>query len=444
MTHPTRDAAQPALVAQATRRACRRLMPFLLLMYVLSFLDRANIGFAKEAMQVSIGISNTAYALGAGLFFLSYSALELPSNLAMHRYGARLWLSRIMVPWGLISAAMMFVRGETSFYALRLLLGVAEAGFVPGVILYLTYWFPDHMRGRMIGLFYFGAPLAFIFGGPVSGLLLQLDGVGNLHGWQWMFMIEGLAASIVGLVAYWYLDDSPEKARWLPDDEKRALVATLANESREKAAHGGAALRRVFVDPRLIQYTVVYFIVQMAVFGVTFYLPTQVAHLLGTHIGVKVGLVTAIPWICAIVASFWVPRIADRYRCHRVVAAITLAISGLGIAVSADSGPFVAIVALCFAASGFIAVQPVLWTFPTRRLAGMAAAGGIGLINGLGLLGGFVAPSVKNFADSVAANNSGGLYVLAALTFVGAIDAAMLRWPDEPAANGPAAAKEFV
>ena len=199
----------------AVSRAKLRLVPFLLLMYVLAFLDRANIGFAKESFQASAAISDAAYALGAGLFFITYSLFEVPSNLILHRIGARRWLSRIMVTWGLISAAMSLTEGELSFYVLRLLLGAAEAGFFPGVILYLTYWFPQQQRGRVLGLFYFGAPIAFIVGGPLSGLLLEFHGPGGLEGWQWMFVVEGLLASVVGVWAWWYLQDRPQDAKWL-------------------------------------------------------------------------------------------------------------------------------------------------------------------------------------------------------------------------------------
>jgi MFS family permease len=417
------------ILDSAVRRSCLRLLPFLLLMYLLSFLDRVNIGFAKESMQSSTGISNAAFALGAGLFFLTYAALELPSNLAMHKLGARIWMSRIMIPWGVVSAAMMFVSGKKSFYALRLLLGAAEAGFFPGVILYLTYWFPNRVRGQVMGLFYFGAPLAFIIGGPVSGFLLQLEGVGRLHGWQWMFLIEGIMAAGVGVWAYWYLDNKPSDAGWLRPAEKQALVTAMRLEGGRKSEHGVYRLGSIFSDWSLVQYTFVYFVVQMSVFGVTFYLPAQVAHLLGTKIGIKVGFVSAIPWVCAIAASFWVPRLADRWNAHRRVAAATLAISGIGIGVSAESGAFLALVALCFAAAGFISVQPVMWTFPTRRLAGLAEAGAIGLINGVGLLGGFVAPIVKNFADTTAGNRSAGLYVLSVVTLVAAMCLAALKWP---------------
>ena len=426
MAQIARDASPLDSAFRLTRR---RLVPFLLLMYVLSFLDRANIGFAKQAFQASVGISDAAYALGAGLFFITYAVLEVPSNLIMHRVGARLWMARIMVTWGLVSAAMMFANGEFAFYALRLLLGAAEAGFFPGVILYLTYWFPSHSRGQVMGLFYFGAPLAFIFGGPLSGLLLELNGLGGIEGWQWMFLIEGLLASIVGVWAFFYLDDKPADAAWLPKLEKQALSAAIGHEEQAKTAHGPSAMRTVLANPRVLHFVAIYFLIQMSVYGVIFYLPTQVGALLGKRVGFEVGLVTAIPWLCALVAAFALPRLADRAGSHRVIAALTLAISGLGIAVSAGSGPAVALVALCFAAAGFIAVQPLFWTFPTGYLAGVAAAGGIALINALGALGGFVAPNVKAWADASFGSNQAGLYALACTTLVGAALIVALRRP---------------
>ncbi|SNB65993.1 Major Facilitator Superfamily protein [Arboricoccus pini] len=410
----------------AVTRAQRRLVPFLLLMYVLSFLDRANIGFAKEAFQASAGISAAAYALGAGLFFLTYAATELPSNLIMHKVGARIWMCRIMVSWGLISAATMFVRGEMSFYVVRLLLGAAEAGFFPGVILYLTYWFPARTRGRILGLFYFGAPLSFIVGGPLSGLLIEMHGYLGLEGWQWMFMIEGLMATAVGVWAYWYLDDKPSDAAWLPADESHVLTAAIDTEERAKARHGLSSLGVIFRLPRVWQFVVIYFLIQMSVYGVSFYLPAQVAALLGTRIGLEVGLVSAIPWLCALIATFFLPRFADRYGAHRWLAAATLAVSGFGIAVSAGAGPAIALVALSFAAAGFIAVQPMFWTFPTNYLGGVAAAGGIAVINALSALGGFTAPNIKNWADA-SLGAPAGLYTLAGTTLIGAVFILALR-----------------
>jgi MFS transporter, ACS family, inner membrane transport protein len=426
------DAAMAvSILNDAIRRSSFRLLPFFLLMYLLSFLDRVNIGFAKESMQLSIGISDAEFAMGAGLLFLTYAALSSPSTIMMHQLGIKTWMSFLMISWGLIAAAMMFVSGRKSYYVLRLLLGAAEAGFVPSVILYLTRWFPRRVRAQVIGIFYFGAPLAFITGGPVSGFLLQLDGVNGLRGWQWVFLIEGVIAAGVGIWAYQYLDDRPADAVWLPAIEKQALDAALALDMKERRIQGISRLATVFADRGFLQYTFVYFIVQMSILGITFYLPTQVAHLLGTKIDIKVGFVSAIPWACAIAASFIVPRLADRWNAHRKVGIIILTISGISIGISARGSSTVALIALCFAIAGLISVQPVMWTYPSRRLTGIAAAGGIGLINGIGLSGGFVAPIVKNFADTISKNAGGGLYVLSFSTLIAAVFIFALEWPEE-------------
>src|SRR3954463_10178657 len=238
--------ATPGPVSAATiAKVTRRLLPFLLLMYVLAFLDRANVGFAKKAFQIDTNISDAAFAFGASIFFLGYAVLEVPSNLIMHKVGARAWMCRIMVSWGLLSAAMMYAHSEVTFYVLRFLLGVAEAGFFPGVILYLTYWYPSFARAKATGLFYFGAPLAFILGSPLSGLLLEMNGVAGLTGWQWMFLVEGLLASIVGVWAYWYLDNKPTAAKGLPDAEKGGLTTAIAAEEHHKSDHSpGSVLDR--------------------------------------------------------------------------------------------------------------------------------------------------------------------------------------------------------
>lgn len=415
---PTPTPSLQATISKVTKR----LLPFLLLMYVLAFLDRANVGFAKKAFQADTGISDAAFALGASIFFLSYALFEVPSNIIMHRVGAKIWMARIMVTWGLISAAMMFAHDEITFYALRVLLGAAEAGFFPGVILYLTYWFPSFARGRAMGLFYFGAPLAFIFGSPLSGLLLDWHGLGGLHGWQWMFMIEGLLASVVGVWAYFYLDNKPADAKWLTKAEKDELTRALDAEESRKTAHGPAHLLAAMRNAKVLHFALIYFLIQMSVYGVVFYLPTQVANLLGTKVGLQVGLVSAIPWICALAAAYVLPRMSDASGNRKGYAAAILAVSGLGIAASvATTSPALALVALCFAAAGFIAVQPIFWTFPTDYLGGIAAAGGIALINSLGALGGFVAPNVKTWAEGAFASQAAGLYLLAGTTLLGAL-----------------------
>jgi MFS family permease len=422
------ESGSAVVLAKTITKAIWRLVPFLLLMYILAFLDRANVGFAKESFQLDTGISEAAYAFGAGVFFAGYALLEVPSNLIMHRVGARVWMARIMVTWGLVSAAMMFAYTATTFYVLRLLLGIAEAGFFPGVILYLTYWFPSYARGKVMGLFYFGAPLAFILGGPISGLLLEMDGMLTLKGWQWMFMVEGLLAAATGIWAYFYIDDKPADASWLDVEEKRVLEAAIAAEDQDKRVHGPHGVLAGLYNPGVLYLSAIYFLIQVAVYGVVFYLPTQVGHLLGKKVGLEVGLVTAIPWICALIAAYLIPRYSDRTGERRRTAAFTLAVAGAGIAVSAVAGdsPIVALIALCVAASGFISVQPLFWTFPTGHLSGAAAAGGIALVNSFGAAGGFAGPIVRTWAEQSLGWPFAGLYVLGLAAFIGAMLIAMV------------------
>lgn len=422
------------LPASLLAKVSWRLLPFLLLMYIMAFLDRANVGFAKQAFQADTGISDTAFAFGAGVFFAGYALLEVPSNLMLHKVGAKLWMCRIMVTWGLVSAAMVFAHNETTFYVLRFLLGVAEAGFFPGVILYLTYWFPQASRGRAMGFFYFGAPLAFIFGSPLSGLLLELDGVLGSHGWQWLFAVEGLMATAVGVWAYFYLDNRPADAKWLSAEERQQLQSVLDAEDSQKQGHG--SVLKAMCQPAVLYLCAIYLLIQASVYGVVFYLPSQVAGLMGSKVGFMVGLVSAIPWVCALIAAWRVPAIADRTGQRRLVAALTLVVSGLGIAASVTfANPLLAILALCFAASGFIAVQPVFWTFPGSFLAGSAAAGAIALINSFGALGGFIAPILKNWAEGVFQAPSAGLYLLSLTTLIAAALIMGIRPPKSSTAH---------
>ncbi|WP_028239812.1 MFS transporter [Stutzerimonas azotifigens] len=426
------------LPASLVAKVSWRLLPFLLLMYIMAFLDRANVGFAKQAFQADTGIGDAAFAFGAGVFFVGYALLEVPSNLILHRVGARLWMCRIMVSWGLISAAMMFAHNETSFYVLRFLLGVAEAGFFPGVILYLTYWFPSAVRGKAMGFFYFGAPLAFIFGSPLSGLLLELDGWSGLHGWQWLFLVEGLMATLVGIWAYWYLDNRPADAKWLTADERRQLQNALDREDSHKVSHGKSLLA-VLTQPTVLYLCLIYLLIQASVYGVVFYLPTQVAGLLGQKVGFMVGLVSALPWVCALLAAWLIPSYSDRTGERRWTATLTLLVSAAGIAASVSSGsPAIGLIALCFAAAGFIAVQPVFWTFPSSYLAGSAAAGGIALINSCGALGGFIAPILKNWAERTAESPAAGLYLLAGTTVIASLLMLGIQRGPRPAVTKPA------
>ena len=395
-----------------------RLMPVLLMMYVLAFLDRANIGFAKAGFQADAGIGDTAYAFGASIFFVGYALLEVPSNLILHRVGARRWLARIMVTWGLVSAMTAFVHSPLSFYAIRFTLGVAEAGFFPGVIYYLTLWYPAAARARSVGLFYYGAPLALTFGGPLSGLLVAHDALG-LHGWQIMFLIEGVMASVGGIAVLFLLKDGPAQAPWLDAAEKQTLLAVLAEDNKGRES---PSVWRTLADPRVLFLALVYFLVEMGFYGLTFYLPSQIAKLLGASMGLEVGLVSALPWACALVAVTVVPRWCDARDNARGIGAISAAISGLALLVSAlATSPLVALIALCVAAAGLIVAPALFWTLPSRILTGAAAAGGIGLINAIGNLGGFVAPNLRAWLDIGFNSHSAGLVGLALGTTIGAL-----------------------
>lgn len=410
--------AQPLPIAKLQRR----LMPFLLLMYVLAFLDRANVSFARDAFQADTGIGDAAYAFGASIFFVGYALLEIPSNIILHRVGARLWMARIMVTWGLVTAAMMFIRSEHLFYALRLLLGICEAGFFPGVIYTITRWYPAETRSRAMGLFYFGAPITFIFGGPLAGLLIDLDGAAGLLGWQWLFLVSGLAASVVGVIAFFYLDDSPEDAAWLTADEKAALRAALGNPPPPGQDRHAREVVSALLTPRFLHLAAIYLLIQMSVYGVIFFLPSQVAALIGRSVGFEVGLVSAIPWLCALAATATLPALADRTGRRREIAAATLAMAGLGIAISVASGSAVlSLVGLCLAASGFIAAQPIFWSHASKRLGGVTAAAGIAFINSLGAVGAFIAPNARVWAETMTGEMTAGLYLLAALTLLAAL-----------------------
>lgn len=414
----TSSEAEDALT-RAVARIRLRLVPFLMLMYVISFLDRSNIGFAKQALQTSVGISPASYALAAGLFFISYSFCGFPSNLILHRLGARIWMACIMTAWGIASMATMFVKGDTSLYTVRLILGVAEAGFFPGVILYLTYWFPSRVRGEIMGLFYIGVPIAMIFGNPLSGFLLEMRTLAGLQGWQWMFFIEGLIAVIVGIGAFWYLDDRPAQASWIPSAERQALAELLSAEEAERRSSSPGKLLAMICDVRVLRFLAIYSLIQISVYGVVFYLPTEVSALIHKPAGIEVGFVSAIPWVIALLAVFWLPRAADRSQQHRNYAAVTMFIGACASFAFPTAGPILGIVALSIAVSAFVGVQPIFWTFPTGYLADRPAAGGIAVIT-MGNLGGFIAPNLKVWADRFFRSGSAGLYLLAGLTLLNA------------------------
>jgi len=408
------------LADQAMDKAQRKMVPFILLMYVVAFLDRANIGFAKQVLQVDTGLSDAAFAMGAGIFFLGYAIFEVPSNIMMHRFGARAWLARIMITWGVVAAGFAYVETEASFLTLRFFLGLCEAGFFPGIIYYLTFWFSSSRRSTVMGLFYMGAPLSLIFGSPISGLLLDMDGILNFHGWQWMFLVEGLLAVAVGIWSIWYLVDRPQDASWIPDDEKQALIAEIQDEDNNKPK-GNVSPLKVLGNPKVLFLCAIYFTVQLSVYGVTFYLPTQVAALLGKKVGTMVGIVSVIPWSCALIATVIIPRYSDQSGKRGILATLLMGCGGVGLFISNTSSPVLGIFALSIALAGYVSVQPIFWTMPTRFLSGIAAASAIALINSIGNLGGFIAPNLRVWAEQTFHNSYAGLYAIATLALVGAL-----------------------
>ncbi len=406
------------LLDSVVRKNRARLIPFMLALYVLAFLDRSNIGFAKESYQIDTGLSNEAYALGAGIFFVVYALLGVPANLLMRKFGARTWIGTTTLLWGFLSAAMAWADTESKFLLIRTLLGAAEAGFFPGMIYLTSQWFPQRNRASIMGLFYMGAPLALSLGSPLSGALLEMHGFMGHPGWFWMFIIEGLIAVGAGVFTFFWLDDTPQQARFLTAQEKQVLINQLAGEEQSKAT---SRLSDALCNVRVWQLAFIYMTIQIAVYGLIFFLPTQVAALLGTKVGFTASVVTAIPWVAALFGTWLIPRYSDRTGERRNIATLTLLAAGIGVGVSGLVSPWLAMVALCVAAVGFIAVQPVFWTMPTQLLSGTALAAGIGFVNLFGAVGGFLAPLIRVKAQTVFGSDAAGLLALAGIAILGAL-----------------------
>ncbi|NAZ82527.1 MFS transporter [Kineococcus sp. R8] len=422
--------ASPVL-RSAISKASRRLMPMLVILYVVAFLDRTNVGFAADSLEVDRGISTAAYAFGAGIFFIGYAIFEIPSNLALQRFGAKAWLARIAITWGLVSAAFAFVQGPTSFIVLRFLLGVTEAGLFPGIIMFLAAWFPNRERVRLFAIFYLAQPFSQMIGAPLSGALIALgdSSVSFATGWQMMFFVEGMLAVLAGVAAYFFLINSPQDATFLDADEKRALRDVMADEDEVKHEEGPKGILAAMRNGRVWYFTIIYFCLQIAVYGVTFNLPLQVAGLLDTKVGLAVGLVTAIPWFFGIFACYSIGRAANTIRRRRTLGTLLFVSTGVAIALSAWTGAngqnALSLVFITLAVCSFLSIGPISWSYPTAFLTGTAAAAGIGLINSLGNLGGFVAPIMRDavatsFGSDSAPNDAAGLYALAVLPFLAA------------------------
>ncbi|WP_432570437.1 MFS transporter [Kineococcus sp. SYSU DK005] len=420
--------ASPEL-RSAVSRASRRLMPMLVVLYVVAFLDRTNVGFAEEGLEVDRGISAAAYAFGAGVFFVGYALFEIPSNLALQRFGAKAWLARIAITWGLVSAAFAFVQGETSFIVLRFLLGVTEAGLFPGVIMFLAEWFPNRVRVQMFAVFYLAQPFSQMIGAPLSGALISIgDRIDGVAGWQLMFAVEGGLAVVAGVAAFFLLTNSPQEAKFLDEGQKRALREVMADENAVKDEDGPRGVAAAMRHGKVWYFTVIYFCLQIAVYGVTFYLPQQVSRLVGRDVGWEVGLLAAIPWFFGLFACYFVGRVANTVHRRRLLGTLFFTTTGLCIFGSAWAGstgrPVLGIVFITLAVCSFLSTGPICWSFPTAFLAGTAAAAGIGLINSLGNLGGFVAPILRaNIAEAFGSDDA-GLYALGVLPFL----AAAMMW----------------
>lgn len=404
-------------------RIAWRLLPFLFVLYIIAFLDRVNVGFAKLQMAADVGLSDMAYGFGAGVFFLGYCLCEIPSNLMLQRVGARYWITRIMITWGLLSMSMMFVQTPTSFYILRFLLGMAEAGFYPGVVLYMTYWFPSYARSQGMAWFNLGIAMAGVLGSPLSGWIMQtFAGVHGLAGWQWLFLLEGMPAVLLGIVVFFYLDDRPGNVHWLTPAQNARVVQHLAEQRQEhEAAGAGHNFRAAFVSRGLWCLIYVNFALLCGTYGVSFWLP-QIVQSLGVKSLFHTGMIAAIPFAVASVVMVLVSRHSDSTRERRWHGTLCNLASALGLAIAAffHDQPVLSLAGLSLAMSGGLAGFCVLWALPGVLLTGTAAAAGIALIATVGNLGGYASPFMMGWIKQSSGHLEYGLYVLAVMTLIGA------------------------
>lgn len=412
-------AASPQL-ERAYSKVSRRIVPLMLIGYIAAYLDRVNVGFAKLQMLDDLNFSQTVYGLGAGIFFIGYFLFEVPSNMLLHRFGARVWIARIMISWGVISAAMMFVTSTTAFYVLRFLLGLAEAGFFPGVILYLTQWYPAARRGKITAIFMTGIAICSVIGSLLSGWIMQtFDGVHGWAGWQWLFLLEALPAIFIGVYIFFRLTDSIAAAKWLTVEEKSLLTAELARDGEYQSAHSfGDAFR----DGRVWFSCLIYFCAMTGLYGISFWMPTIIADM-GVQKPLEIGALTAIPYAFAAVGMVLVGRSADQRRERRWHVAIPAALGALGLVLSVLTAdhPALAMAALTLATFGILTAAPLFWSLPTAYLSGAAAAAGIAIINSCGNLAGFASPYIVGWIKDATGSTAAGMYYVAAFVFAVAV-----------------------
>jgi len=407
-------------------RVTRRLVPFLIVCYFVAYLDRVNVSFAALTMNKDLGLTASAYGFGAGIFFVAYFFFEVPSNLFLAKFGARKWIARIMLTWGLLSGAMAFITGQNSFYAVRVLLGIAEAGFFPGIIFYITLWFPAAYRARIIGFFMAAIPLSSVIGAPVSSALLGFDGVLGMKGWQWLFILEAVPALILSVVVFFYLTDGPADAQWLAPDERTWLANRLENERRTRESVANHSIREALFHPKVLAISLVYFGAVACNYGLSFFLP-QIVKAFGLT-NFQTGLVSALPYVVGTFAIVYWGRRSDRKQERKAHAAFALAIAAGGIAIStALPDPTLKMIALSIAGFGIFACLPVIWTLPTAFLSGPAAAGGIAVINSVGNLSGFAGPYAMGWIKDETGSYTGGLLCLAAFGFLSMVTVLLLN-----------------
>jgi len=420
------------LEKRAIRKISLRIVPFIMLLYFIAFIDRVNIGFAALTMNKDLGFSPAVFGLGAGIFFLGYFLFEVPSNLVLEKVGARLWIARVMITWGIISGAFAFISGETSFLTLRFLLGAAEAGFFPGIILYLSFWFPARYRAGVVSLFMAAAPISVVLGSPISSALLEMGGLLGLRGWQWMFIMEAIPAFILGFVVLGYLTDKPEQAKWLKDDEREWLVEEMNAEQSAKAATVSHSIWRGLADIRVLVLSLIYFGTSAGLYTLGIWAP-QIIKEFGLST-MQVGLLNAVPPTVAVIAMVLWARHSDKTneRTWHVVGACVIAAAGLMLAGSAGSVISV-VAALTLVNIGISSAKPPLWAMPTMFLSGSAAAAGIATINSIGNLGGFAGPAMIGWIKDATGSFLGGLYFVSGLLILSAVLTLVLSRSKRPA-----------
>lgn len=404
----------------AYRKIAFRLMPFLMLCYFCAYLDRVNVGFAKLQMMSDLQFSEAVYGLGAGIFFIGYFLCEVPSNIVLHKVGARRWIARIMITWGILSGCFAFVQTEWQFYTLRFLLGVAEAGLAPGLLLYLTYWFPSYRRARMTVLWFIAIPISGMIGGPLSGLIMdRMSGVHGWFGWQWMFLIEAIPTVLVGLLVLAVLKDSVQDANWLTQDEKNLVKQELDQDNQHKEGH--ASVKDFIADKRLWLLAGIYFCVVMGQYAITFWLPTLIRNS-GISDNWHIGLLTSLPYMCAIVVMILAGRSGDHFqerRWHLIIPMCAGAIA-LTFATLFASNLTLSLICLCIAASGVLTASSLFWMLPTNFLGGVSAAAGIAAVNSFANLAGFCSPYLIGWVTTNTGSNAIGMFLITAVLIFGA------------------------